>query len=148
MKVALNRQVFLALSTIAWADGNLAPEERDGILSAARGAGFTEDDLASLAEAIKTRCELASLSLRKLSALDRVFVYATGEWLARLDGAVQPSEVDALKNLGEFLMVSERVRDDARSTVLEVAKLPSGDRPGRYDLVKLRELLDQKMRAR
>jgi hypothetical protein len=147
MKAALNRQVFLALSTIAWANGDLATDERDGILSAARGAGFTDEDLASLAEAIKTPCELSSLSLRKLSALDRVFVYATGEWLARLDGAVEQSEEEALKNLGDFLMVSERVRNDARQLVLDVAKLPTGDKPGRYDLVKLRDLLDEKMRA-
>jgi hypothetical protein len=144
---ALNRQVFLALATVAWADGNLAPAERDGILSAARGAGFAGDALNSLEQAIQVRVELSSLNLRKLSALDRVFVYATAEWLARLDGAVQASEQDALAKLGDFLMVSERARSNAREATLDIAKLPTGDKPDRYDLVKLRELIDTRLRA-
>lgn len=144
---ALNRQVFLALATVAWADGNFADSERDGILRAARGAGFEGDDLSSLGQAIQSPVELSSLNLRRLSALDRVFVYATAEWLARLDGNVQASEQEALKKLGDFLMVSERVRNNAREAALEVAKLPSGDRPDRFDLVKLREMLDARMRA-
>jgi uncharacterized membrane protein YebE (DUF533 family) len=144
---ALNRQVFLALATVAWADGNLAAEERDGILAAARGAGFSADDLGSLALAIQTPCELSSLDLRKLSALDRVFVYATAEWLAALDGVVEQSEQVALAQLGDALMISERVRNNARQATREVAQLPSGDRPERYDLVELRDLLEQRMRG-
>jgi uncharacterized membrane protein YebE (DUF533 family) len=147
MKAGLNRQVFLALATIAWADGHFAPEERDGILRAARGAGLSELEITSLSEAIQKPCELSSLSLRRLSALDRVFAYATGEWIARLDGDVAATEAEALKKLGDFLMVSERVRNDARQAVLDVAKLPTGDRPDRYDLVSLRQLLEQKMRT-
>jgi uncharacterized membrane protein YebE (DUF533 family) len=144
---ALNRQVFLALATVAWADGNLAAEERDGILQAARGAGFSQDDLDSLAAAIQTPSDLSSLDLRKLSALDRVFVYATAEWLAALDGVVEQSEQVALGRLGDALMISERVRTNARQATRDVAQLPTGDRPDRYDLVKLRELLEQRMRG-
>lgn len=145
MKPAMNRQVFLALATVAWADGDLAPEERDGILQAARGAGYAGDEFAALEKAIQEPCDLATLDLRKLSALDRVFAYATAEWLARLDGVVHQSEEKALRELGEFLMLSERVRNKAREASLEVAQLPTGDRPDRYDLVKLRSLLEQRM---
>jgi hypothetical protein len=147
MRPALNRQVFLALATVAWADGNLAPEECSGILRAAKGAGFSDEDVASLRTEIQTPCALSSLSLRKLSAVDRVFVYATAEWLARLDGVVEQSEQDALKALGDFLMVSERVRNNAREVTIKVAALPSGDQPDRYDLVKLRELIAQSLRG-
>ena len=146
MRTGLNRQVFLALATVAWADGNLAPAERDGILQAARNAGFSEEALASLGQAIQSPVQLSALDLSKLSALDRVFVYATAEWLARLDGVVEQSETAALQQLGDYLMLAERVRGKARETSMEIAQLPSGDRPDRYDLVKLRELLDQRMR--
>ncbi len=145
VKPALNRQVFMALAAIAWADGDLAPEERDGILRAAGGAGFSGDALASLGEAIQTPCDLESLDLRKLDAADRVFVYATGEWLARLDGVVKDSERDALQKLGDFLMLSDRVKKNATQAVLEVAQRPSGDQPEHYDLVKLRELIAQRL---
>jgi len=92
----LNRQVFLALATVAWADGSLAPEERDGILSAARGAGFAGADLTSLEQAIQSPVALSSLSLRKLSALDRVFirggVTCTHHFCSRLALAKQASD--------------------------------------------------------
>jgi tellurite resistance protein len=148
MKPQMNNQVFLALATVAWADGDLAPEERAGILSAARSAGYSEEDVAYLSNTIDTPCELSSLSLRKLSALDRVFVYATAEWLARLDGNVDQSEVDALKKLGDFMKVSEEARANARQAVLDIARLPTGAKPDRYDLVKLREVLEQNLRAK
>ena len=147
MKAQMSNQVFLALATVAWANGDLAASERAGILSAARGAGYSEEDLAYLSKSIETRRELSSLSLRKLSALDRVFVYATAEWLARLDGDVEQSEANALNELGDFLKVSESVRINARQAVLAIAQLPTGDKPDRYDLVKLREVLEQSLRA-
>lgn len=147
MKPQLNNQVFLALATIAWANGELAAEERAGILSAARTAGYSADQLAYLSKLIATRVELSSLALHRLSAVDRVFVYAAAEWVARVDGSVDQSEVDALKALGDFLKVSEEVRANARRVVLEIAQLPGGDRPDRYDLAKLRETLEQNMNA-
>lgn len=148
MKARLNNQVFLALATIAWANGDLAASERAGILSAARNAGYKEEELAYLSKLIETRVELSSLSLHRLSALDRVFVYGTAEWVARLDGDVLPSEAEALQKLGDFLKVSEQVRTRARTFVLELAKLPEGNRPDKYDLPKLRDLLEESMRPK
>ncbi len=142
---ALNRQVFLALATVAWADGQLAPDERDGILRAAKNAGFSDADVQALAASIETPVPLSSLTLRKLSALDRVFVYAMAEWLARIDNQLDPKEQAALNELGGFLMLSERVRTKARDAAVEVAGLPSGNRPDRFDLVGLRSLLEQRM---
>lgn len=142
---ALNRQVFLALATVAWADGQLAPDERDGILQAARSAGFNDADVDALSKSIEVPVSLSSLTLRKLSALDRVFVYAMAEWLARIDNQLDPKEQVALDELGAFLMLSERVRTKARDAAQEIARLPTGNRPDRFDLVGLRSLLEQRM---
>lgn len=148
MKPMLNRHVFLALATVAWADGELAPEERTGILRAAEGAGYPADDLAQLDAAIQQPRDIASLNLGKLSATDRVFVYATAVWLAQMDGMVEPGEREALQKLGDRLMVSDRVRSEAAATAAQVAQLPTGDRPDRYDLVKLRELIEARLLKR
>lgn len=144
----MNNQVFLAIATVAWANGDLSADERAGILSAARSAGYTDDDLALLTKGIEMRRDLSSLSLHRLSALDRVFAYAASEWLARLEGTVGQSEQAALKALGDFLMVSEEVRASALQAVQEVSQLPSGDKPDRYDFVKLREVLERKLSAK
>jgi uncharacterized membrane protein YebE (DUF533 family) len=143
MKPQVSYQVFLALATIAWANGTLAPEEREGILSAARHAGYSEPELAYLSKLIETPVAVSSLALHRLSGRDRIFVCAAAEWVARVDGHVDPSEVAALQALGDRLRVAEPVREKARRAVVEIAKLPGGNRPDRFDLVKLRELLDQ-----
>ena len=90
--------------------------------------------------------DLSGLVLRKLSALDRVYVYAMGEWLARIDGHVDPREEAALQKLGDFLMISERVRGQGKQASLDIAALPSGTRPDKFDLRKLRGLLEQRRR--
>jgi len=146
MNAPMNTQVFLALATVAWANGELSANERAGILSAARASGYSEGDLELLSKAIETRRELTSLSLNRLSALDRVFTYAAAAWLARFDGGT--TEQAALKALGDHLRVSEEVRANARQAVEEIAKLPGGDRPDRYDLTKLREVLERSMKAK
>lgn len=145
MQPKLNRHVFLALATVAWADGVLAPEERKGILRAAAGAGFSPEECAELDVAIQKPRDIDSLSLGRLSAVDRVFVYATAVWLARIDGVVDAGEVAALGRLGDKLMLSERVRAAADGTAAEVATMPSGDRPDKYDLVSLRSLLEERL---
>jgi hypothetical protein len=144
----MNNQVFLALATVAWANGDLSADEHAGILSAARSTGHSEGDLALLSDAIKTRRELSSLSLHRLTALDRVFAYAAAEWLARLEGAPGQPEVAAVKALGDYLKISDDVRATALQTVQEIAKLPTGARPDRYDFVKLREVLERNMKAK
>jgi hypothetical protein len=145
---AVNNQVFLALATVAWANGDLSADERAGILSAARSAGYSEPELADLSKAIEIPRELSSLSLHRLSALDRVFTYAAGEWLARLEGTVGPKEAAALKALGDVLKMSETARANARQSVQDIAKLPTGAKPDRYDFAKLREALERSMQAK
>ena len=73
-----------------------------------------------------------------LSKEDRLFVYAVACWIARLDGRITPEESDALAKLGERLGIPERPRVAAEAVAREVAELPEGDRPARYDLVALR----------
>lgn len=148
MKPALNRNVFLALATVAWADGVFAPEEREGILRAAAGAGYSERECAELDVAMQQPRDIDSLSLGRLSAVDRVFVFATAVWLARIDGVIDPGEQQALRRLGDKLMLSERVRTQADATAVEVAQLPTGSRPDKYDLVKLRELVEERLLKR
>lgn len=145
MNPTLNRHVFLALATVAWADGVLSAEERQGILQAAGGAGYSAEECAELDAAIQQPRDIESLNLGRLSAVDRVFVYATAAWLARIDGVMDPGEVAALQRLGDKLMLSARVRGAADATAEEVAAQPAGNRPGKYDFVAFRALVEQRL---
>lgn len=143
----LSREVFLALCAIGWADGALDADEAEGIRRAAAAAGLSSDDLLQIEQATRTPHALESLDPNELTRAQRMFVYATAVWLARLDGHVDPGERAALRRLGDMLGLSDAARTHASAGALEVAQLPTGDRPARYDFVRLRERLDARLRT-
>jgi uncharacterized membrane protein YebE (DUF533 family) len=143
----LRRDVFLALAAVAWADGELAPDEADAIVRAAVDEGLSLEEIAEIESATKTPVGLGVVDRTGLGKEDRLFVYAVACWIARLDGRVTPEESEALAGLGERLGVPERPRAHAEAAVREVAEMPEGDRPARYDLVALRCLLGERLRS-
>lgn len=145
--IALNRDIFLALAAIAWADGRLDPDEADAIVRAAVEAGLELDAIEEIESATRERIDLGTVDRSALSKEDRLFVYALACWIARLDGEVTDEESAALGALGERLGVPERPRAHAESIAREIAALPEGDRPARYDLGKLRETIGERLKT-
>jgi uncharacterized membrane protein YebE (DUF533 family) len=144
--IKLNRDVFLALAAIAWADGKLDPDEADAIVRAAVEAGLDLEEIEEIEAATRERIDLGTVDRSSLSKEDRLFVYAIACWIAQLDGQVTEEESAALAGLAERLGVPERPRAHAETIAREVAALPEGDRPARYDLLKLRTTIGDRMR--
>jgi uncharacterized tellurite resistance protein B-like protein len=142
----LGKDIFVALAAIAWADGQLDPDEADAIVRAAADEGLSLEEIAAIEEATKERVDLGVIDRSSMSKDDRLFVYAVACWIARLDGQVTDAESDALAKLGEKLGVPERPRVHAEALAREVAAMPEGDRPSRYDLAALRRLLSERLR--
>jgi uncharacterized tellurite resistance protein B-like protein len=145
-KPALRKDVYVALAAIAWADGALDPDEADAIVRAAADEGLPLDDIAAIDEATKQRVDMAAVDRAGMSKEDRLFVYAVACWIARMDGQVTAEENDALGKLGETLGIPERARVQAEAIAREVADMPEGDRPARYDLIALRRILGERLR--
>jgi uncharacterized membrane protein YebE (DUF533 family) len=140
------KDVFIALSAVAWADGKLDPDESDAIVRAAVEEGLSIEEITAIEESTKAPIDLGVIDRSGLSKDDRLFVYAVACWIARMDGHVTDSETDALAKLGERLGLPERPRVHAEALVREVADLPAGDRPAMYDLAELRRLLGERLR--
>jgi uncharacterized membrane protein YebE (DUF533 family) len=142
----LRRDVFVALAAVAWADGKLDPDEADAIVRAAVDEGLPLEEIAEIESATRAPVDLGALDRTGLGKEDRLFVYAVACWIARLDGHVTPEESEALTGLGEKLGIPERPRVQAEAAAREVAEMPEGDRPARYDLAALRRLLGERLR--
>jgi uncharacterized membrane protein YebE (DUF533 family) len=142
----LNKDVFLALAAIAWADGNRDAEEADAIVRAAVDEGLELGDIAAIESATRERIDLGVIDRSEMSKEDRLFVYALACWIARLDKNVTEEESKALAQLGERLGVPERARAAAESIAKQVAELPEGDRAHRYDLAKVRKLIGERIK--
>jgi len=143
---ALRKDVFLALAAIAWADGSLDPDEADGIVRAAVDEGLPFDDIEAIDAATKQPVDLGTVDRSGMSKEDRLFVFAVACWIARMDGKVTPTETEALAKLGEQLGVPEKARVQAEGIAMQVAELPEGDRPSRYDLAAVRRKIGERLR--
>ncbi|MBS2013707.1 MAG: hypothetical protein JST00_12510 [Deltaproteobacteria bacterium] len=141
----LRKESFLALAAIGWADGSLQRIEATGLLRAAKECGLGGDDLAAVEGATKQKVTLEGLELGGMSAWDQVLTYALASWFAQLDGVVSTSEHTTMKELGDKLGLAEGLRKRAATAAYDVACLPEGGKPERYDFVKLSARLKERL---
>jgi len=146
-KPRLGRDVYIALAAVGWADGKLDQEEADAIVRTALEEGLELDEINEIEQATKQPVDIGVIERKNLSKEDRLFVYAIASWMTRLDGHVTAKETDALQKLGDALKLPEKPRWHADHIAQEVADMPEGDRPARYDLVRLREIIQERLAA-
>jgi uncharacterized tellurite resistance protein B-like protein len=152
---SLPEDAFLALAAVAWADGRLDPDEADAIVRAAADEGISIEGLESIERSAKAYRErpydgqngpdLSFLDRSSMTKHDRVFLYGVACWISQIDSIVTPEESDTLRRLGERLGVPDRLRARAEELAREIASLPDGDRPDRYDLARLRERIGDRL---
>ena len=141
----LPKQSFLALAAIGWADGSLQRVESTGLLRAAREAGIAGDDYNAIEEASKTRTTLDKVDLAGMSQWDQVLTYALAAWFAQLDGVLSTSEKETMADLGDKLGLAEALRVRCAAAANDIACLPGGGRPERYDFQKLAARLRERL---
>jgi len=73
-----------------------------------------------------------------MNRLTRLFTYATGCWMAEIDGEASAAETAVLQLLGERLGLSAVARDRAHAKVRSIAERSA---PGSFDLLELRSRL-------
>jgi uncharacterized membrane protein YebE (DUF533 family) len=149
----LGRDVFLALAAVGWADGHLDPDEADAIVRTALDEGLEIEEISEIEKATQEPVDIGSIDISKLSKADRLFVYAVGTWIARVDGHLARDEREALDRLGAVLKIPDRPRQHADQIAEQIGKLGDGDKPAFFNLPKLRNTLKvrlaeaQKLRA-
>ena len=141
----LGRDVYIALAAVGWADGRLDPEEADAIVRTAAEEGLPLEQIAEIEDATRHPVDIGTIDRTDLTKEDRLFVYAVASWMTRLDGVVAEKETEALKKLGDALKIPENARGHADAIAQEVAFLPEGDRPDRYDLPRIRKIIGSRL---
>jgi hypothetical protein len=141
----LPRQAFLALAAVGWIDGSLQKVEATGLLRAAKEAGLEGDDLAAVEKATKEKVSLDAIDVSGMSDWEQLLTYALGSWLSQVDGVISTSEHTTLTTLGEKLGLREALRTRAAAVANDIACLPEGGRPEKYDFVKLAARLEERI---
>jgi len=135
----LGRDVFVALSAVIWADGEVTENEAEALLSAARANGLAGSDLAAVERATRVRTDVDVLVGLALSPEEQSFVYGIAAWLTCADGKVTHEELALLDKLGDALGLSAGDRDAAASAA--VATMGDHGAPARHDVLALADQL-------
>jgi len=143
--LALPKQSFLALAAIGWADGSLQRTEATGLIRAAKECGVGEADLGEIERATKQKIGLDAIHLRGMGQWEQVLTYALASWFASLDGIASTDEREVLAQLGDALGLDKALRVRAAAAANDIACLPEGGRPERYDFVKLAARLRERL---
>lgn len=145
MSFALPKQSFLALAAIGWVDGSLQRIEAEGLIRAAKEGGLSEADVAEIQAATKAKQDLSAIDVSGFGKWEQVLTYALGAWFAQLDGVVSTSEHETLVALGNKLGLDDPMRKRAAAAAFDIACLPEGGKPGKYDFGKLVARLKEKL---
>jgi uncharacterized membrane protein YebE (DUF533 family) len=141
----LGPDVFIALAAVGWADGELDPDEADAIVRTALEDGLDIDEITAIEKATKSPVSVGEIDLSKMSKADRLFVYAVGTWISRIDGRIAPEELTALEELGAALRIPARPREIADNIAEQIGLLGESDEPVFYNLPQLRETLKARL---
>jgi hypothetical protein len=141
----LPKESYLALVAVGWVDKQLQKVEVTGLMRAAKEAGLPEQDISAIEAATKAPMDLAALDFSGLGQWEQVLTYALAAWIAQVDGVVSTSETDLLADLGTKLGLAEPLRKRAAVAANDIACLPEGGRPDKYDFQKLIARLKERM---
>jgi uncharacterized membrane protein YebE (DUF533 family) len=123
----LTRDAFIALATVAWADGSVSADEADALLEAARAARLSDADLEAVRAATRSPVSLDAIQSLALGAEEREFVYAVALWLARVDRVVVEAERVAVERLGDLLELRPDVRERAALVATALVRYSAED---------------------
>jgi uncharacterized membrane protein YebE (DUF533 family) len=143
--MSLSKEGFLAIAAVAWADGLLRKNEAAGLLNAAQQVGLSDQDLAVVKRATEQGLTLDGVNLDALTLPERVLTYAMATWLAKVDGVVNTDELATLRELGDALALPEQHLKFAASAAFDLACLPEGHKPDKFEFAKLEAQLRQKL---
>jgi hypothetical protein len=123
----------------------MTKEESTGLLRAAEACGLEGDDLQALQAATHEQIDLEHIDLSGQSGWEQALTYAFACWLAQMDGSMNSGERASLAALGQRLGLPELKLKAAASAAFDIACLPGGHKPERYDLIALEERLATKL---
>jgi tellurite resistance protein len=138
MELKIDRDTLLAVSAVAWADGSIDAKEAAALRHAAEQLQIQGEDLTAVEHGLSSKVTLEDVETVRMNRLTRLFTYATGCWMAEVDGQASASETAVLSLLGDRLGLSSVARDRAHNVVRGIAERAGS---GSFDLLELRSRL-------
>lgn len=120
-------EMLAVLLAVAWADGKLLEEEKEGVRAAARVLRLPADVEGRIEALLEKPSTLAEAKVDALSARDGAFAFAAAAWLAAIDGHVDAKESAVLDELARALHMGDAQRWELEALAREVASARHAD---------------------
>jgi uncharacterized membrane protein YebE (DUF533 family) len=95
-------ETLALLITMAWADGKLEDDEKDGVRAASQVLNLTKELRERLEELMQKPLGVEELLFDTLSARDKAFAFVAATWMSGLDKDVDPKEQALLDKVAEM----------------------------------------------
>jgi len=111
-------ETLALLITMAWADGKLEDQERDGVRAAASVFNLTKELRDRLDHLLEKPIEVDELLVDELSPRDKAFAYVAAAWLSGIDDEVHAKEEEILAKVGSLFGFT----DERRNELAQIAR--------------------------
>jgi cytochrome P450/tellurite resistance protein len=109
----LGLDALLALAEIVWADGKVAKEEAEALVTIARSLALDDADVALVERALRERPSAEQLLPLSLDTAEAEHLFTLACLVASADGSVDPREHAAIAGLGDRLRLDAGARERA-----------------------------------
>jgi len=138
-------ETLALLITMAWADGKLEDQEKDGVRAASQVLNLTKELRERLEELMKKPLGLEELLFDGLSSRDKAFAFVAAAWLSGVDDNVDPKEEDLLDKLGDQLKLTADRRKELTQIARDLEPLRKDKSSWTTEIVSLFKAIPQRL---
>lgn len=130
-------ETLALLITMAWADGKLEADEREGVRAAAGVLNLTKELRDRLDQLLEKPLKVDELLVDELSARDKAFAYVAGAWLTGVDDNVDPKEEAVLNEIATLFGYTDARRAELTGIARDLESLRKGNKSWANEIVAL-----------
>lgn len=138
-------ETLAVLITMAWADGKLEDQEKDGIRGASEVLNLTKELRDRLEDLMKKPIGVEELLFDGLSARDKAFAYVAAAWLSGVDDEVDPKEEELLDRLADLLKLTGARRSELTQIARDLEPLRKDKKSWSTEIVTLFRAIPQRL---
>ena len=138
-------ETLALLITMAWADGKLDENEKQGILAAAEVFNLTKELRDRVEQIIEKPMPIDELLVENLSARDKAFAFVAATWMSGVDSEVDVTEQALLDKAADLLGLSAARRTELVQIARDLEPLQRGAGSWTKEIVTLFKAIPQRL---
>jgi|GEM_PF-1745845 len=138
-------ETLALLVTMAWADGRLDDNEKEGVRAASEVFNLTRELRERLDQILQNPMPVDELLVENLSARDKAFAFVAAAWMSGVDDDVDPKEQEVLDRAAVLFDLSDARRRELLQTARDLEPLRKGEGSWAKELVTLFKAIPQRL---